>query len=61
MTVFPAVRISFIPVIRAESAIINTFIGRFNMKIMIEIGEIAVMPSSYNSGKQTKQRRDRLF
>jgi hypothetical protein len=44
-----------------EPAIVNTLIGRFNMKITVEKCKIAIMPSSHNTGKQAKNREISIF
>ena len=47
--------------IGAEPAIIDAFIGWFNMKIVIVICEIIVMPSPDYSCKQTQKRQIGFF
>ena len=61
MTVFPAFRISVRFMIGTEPAIINAFICGFNMKIMVEINKIAIMPASDNTCKQTKKCKISFF
>jgi hypothetical protein len=51
---FPAFRVTFGFVIRAEPAVIDAYIGWFNVKITIEKSTIAIVPSSCYSGKKPK-------
>jgi hypothetical protein len=61
MAIFPTFRITFRLMVGTEPAIVNTLIGRFNMKITVEKCKIAIMPSSHNTGKQAKNREISIF
>src|SRR5450759_211068 len=61
MTIFPAFRITFWFMIRAEPAIINALISWFNMKIAVKVCKIAIVSSSDDPGKQAKKSQIGIF
>jgi hypothetical protein len=61
MTEFPAFRITFGFVVRAEPAIIYAFVGWFDVKIVVEIYKIAVVSSSDHTCKQSEQSKIGFF
>src|SRR5512140_741095 len=53
----PAFRITGAFMIRAEPAVVNTFIGWLDMKITVEIYQIAILSSSHQTRKYSKKRK----
>jgi len=49
MTVVPAFRITGLPVIRTEQAVINTFVCRLDMKIAVKESQVTIIsfPDEY--------------